>query len=265
MSKFWIVLGIGLLVLGLVGATGLLQQTPTAKALPPFSNVGAQEPNGPVSPNDLKTLTVNVASSMFAEPTKAEIFVAIETLAPTAKESQSQNAAKAQAVMDALSKLGITGKSVQTSSYTLYEKTEWDNDGRKMVKRGYETSNALKITVNDLAKTGSVIDAVTKAGASRVNGVNFTIDDAKISELKKSALTNAGKEAKAKAQAIADGLGVTVVSVQNVNENGAQYIPYYKNVAMYDGASVGAPSPETPLSPGDVEVNANLTVTFVIA
>lgn len=227
-----------------------------AQSIPPVSNTDTASAN-------LRTISVSGSFDAAAEPTKAEIWFSVETLAQTAQDSQSQNASLTQKVMAALSAMGISGKNVQTSSYSLYQKTEWDDNLRKSVNRGFQTSNSIKVTVNDLSKTGAVIDAAVKAGANNVSSISFTIDDAKQTELKRTALTSASQEAKAKASAIAAGLGVELDGVQSVSENGSYYVPYYQsfNKGM---AMDAAAAPETPISPGDVKVNANVTVVFKI-
>lgn len=260
MKQFLWALLVGLLTLGLIAATGVLQTTQSPK-LPGLLEASAQNTDS-IGPDDVRTLQVNVSSTVSAEPTKAEIWFSIETLAPTAQASQQQNAANATKVMNALKEMGITGKNIQTTSYSLYERMEWDSKRQESVSKGYQTVNALKVTVTDLTKTGQVIDKVADAGATNVSNVNFTVDEAKITELKRNALTLAAQEATAKANAIATGLGVRLNGVQSVSENGIQYIPYYKNVVMRDSASGMSPAPETPLAPGDVQVNADLTVTF---
>lgn len=259
----------GLLVVAVMVAGGLVNPSGihvpqvnslNANAAPLTANLAASDST---AAENLRTISVSSTVEVSAEPTKAELWFSVETLASTAQASQQQNAALTQKVIAALAGMGITGKNVETSSYSLYQKTEWDSRTQESVDRGFQTVNSIKVTVNDLSKTGQVIDQAVQAGANRVTNISFTVDDAKQAELKRTALTKASQEAQVKTQAIATGLGIELDGVQSVSENGSYYVPYYQSFAK-GMAAESASAPETPISPGDVKVSANISVVFKI-
>jgi uncharacterized protein YggE len=70
-------------------------------------------------------------------------------------------------------------------------------------------------------------------------------------------------EAKKKAEAMADALGLRLVNVQEVSESGVAVVPRYAAMEALQVKATGiAP---TPVNPGQVDVNANVTVRYRIA
>ncbi len=120
---------------------------------------------------------------------------------------------------------------------------------------GYQASNSVRVTINDVSKAGEILDGVVSVGANNVSGIQFGIKDD--TKLRQQALTEAAKSAKPKAQAIADALGVKITSVASVQEQGfGGAVPMAAaSIAMGKGDS-------TPVMPGELTVTANVTITY---
>ena len=190
-------------------------------------------------------------------PDMATVNIGIVTTGKTAQLAQAENARVASDVTAALGQLGIFSKDIQTH-YTMspvYEK----GDYRKAV--GYRANNTVTVTVNDVAKAGQVIDAALSSGATDVNGLSFGLKDAK--SVRNTALQMAVQDARSKADAIAAALGVKIVGIQNVKEDGGNFARYEvanARLAKLDGAAMA----DTPVSTGTVEVNADVHIDFQI-
>lgn len=190
-------------------------------------------------------------------PDMAVVNIGIVTTGKTAQLAQAENAKIASDVTAALGQLGIFSKDIQTH-YTMspvYEK----GDYRKAA--GYRASNTVTVTVNDVAKTGQVIDTALKSGATDVNGLSFGLKDAR--SVRDNALQMAVQDARSKADAIAAALGVKIVGIQNVKEGGSNFVRYEvanARLAKLDGAAMA----DTPVSAGTVEVNADVHIDFQI-
>lgn len=190
-------------------------------------------------------------------PDMAVVNIGIVTTGKTAQLAQAENAKIASDVTAALGQLGIFSKDIQTH-YTMspvYEK----GDYRKAA--GYRASNTVTVNVNDVAKTGQVIDTALKSGATDVNGISFGLKDAR--SVRNTALQMAVQDARSKADAIAAALGVKIVGIQNVKEDGGNFARYEvanARLAKLDGAAMA----DTPVSTGTVEVNADVHIDFQI-
>jgi len=211
----------------------------------------------------LRLISVSGTVTKTANPELAYITLSIETLDKSASKSQSDNAVQANQVMAALENTGIASDDIETSSYNVREEFEWNENLRKSVSVGYKTTNTIRTTVRDLDNVGNVIDAAVNAGANNISNVSFALTKETQSELKTVALKDASENARIKAQSIASGLGIGVGQVYSASESSSYATPSYaKNYAMEDSA-IGASAP-TPITPGDIEFSATVSVQFEI-
>lgn len=212
------------------------------------------------APN-IKTMSVSGSVTKMVTPDKVDITLAVKTLDKSAQKSQSDNAVIADKVRQALAKLGIAASEIKTVSYSVNEDFDWNNITKKSDSIGYRTINQIQVTLTDTTMAGKVVDASVSAGANKVSGITFGLSKAKELEVRKTALSEASSTAKAKADSIASGLGITIGNVYSVSESSFYYAPSnYTNYAVKDVAS-----PEnvtTPITAGDVEVNATVSVSF---
>ena len=140
------------------------------------------------------TLNLSAYGETRVAPDKATINLGVVTEAPTAAGALAANNEKMNSVIAALRKAGIAEKDIQTSGLNLNAQYDYvQNEPPKL--RGYQASNQVTITVNDLAKLGAAVDATVKAGANQVNGISFGLKDP-------SAAENAARQ-EAVAQALA--------------------------------------------------------------
>ncbi len=212
---------------------------------------------------DKQTLSSSGTVVKYVSPDKAEISFSIETLNDSAQLSQSENAAIADATIKALKDAGVPSEQIKTTGYSVYEDYEWNRFTEKSESIGYRTTNSIQVTLYDTTMAGKVIDIAVQSGVTRVGGVSFGLTEAKELEIRKTALKEASETAKAKAESIASGLGLTISGVSSVNESSFYYYPNYKS---YDTMAVGAAEDavETPIVAGDVQVSASVSVVFEV-
>jgi uncharacterized protein YggE len=120
----------------------------------------------------------------------------------------------------------------------------------------------VAVELNNLTQIGPVVDAGLRAGANQVEGIQFRLkDDLPVRE---QALKQAVAEARRKAEVMAEALGVRLVAVQEVTESGVSVLD---RVGFAGGVAMAAAreATPTPVSPGQLEVSANVTVKYVIA
>jgi len=218
--------------------------------------------NNPITPNQ-KTLSTSGMVSKKIMPDKVEIVLNVETWSESAQVSQEDNARISDAVRHALTDIGVT--DVKTLSYYENEQYIWNSSYSRQDKNGYITVNSLQITLKDLTKSGSVIDAAVRAGANRVQNVSFGLTDSKQNEIKAQALEEAAASAKLKATSMARGLGVTLGKVLNISENSYNYYPMMKAMDVAVTSGTTSYIPPTQITAGEVSVDATVTVTFELA
>jgi hypothetical protein len=213
-----------------------------------------------------KTRLISVSGTITktAGPELAYVMLSVETLDRSASKSQSDNAVVATRVMDALKAAGISEDDIETASYNVQEQFQWNESLRKSESIGYRTTNSIQATVRDLDKVGGVIDAAVQAGANSVSGVSFALTKETQASLRTMALQEASENAREKAQSIATGLGIGVGQVYSASESSSYATPYYARSYAMDSMAGSAESAPTPITPGDIEFSATVSVQFEI-
>jgi uncharacterized protein YggE len=116
------------------------------------------------------------------------------------------------------------------------------------------------VTLDELAKIGSVIDSATQAGANQVQGIQFTLRDQ--DALRATALREAATRARAAAEVLAGALGLKIVRVLSAEENSPRLVPvrYRPRAASSAVAQVA-----TPVEAGTLDITAEVTLTVEVA
>ncbi|MBA7572766.1 26 kDa periplasmic immunogenic protein [subsurface metagenome] len=126
---------------------------------------------------------------------------------------------------------------------------------------GYRVTNMVTAKIRDIDKAGSIIDVVAEAGGdlTRIDSIDFSVDDP--SAYYEEARQEAMAEAKDKAEQLAELADVTLGKPTYISE-GIQVPPIIRGV-VYEEVLV-APAPETPISPGEMEISLSLQVAYAI-
>ncbi len=209
------------------------------------------------------TITISGEGKVDATPDIAKVVVTVRENAKTAKEAQEKAVKKWTAAKAAITAMGVAEKDIKTLSYTTQPRYYYPANG-KMTIDGYDAVQTTEIKVRDIDNAGKVLEAVAAAGINEVSGPDFTVDD--MTALNEEAREEAINDAKAKAEKLADQLGVDLVRIVSFSENGnGGYMPYMAregamNMSMDAVKVSAAPS----LDPGTNEINSNVTITFEI-
>ena len=214
---------------------------------------------------DHGTFSITGSSIIECKPELLIIFLRVIGFdADSAEKARDEAATIIAEVLEALDDLGISDDDIETTSYNIHPKYEWEN--RKRVFKGYEVTATIKVTLKDFSKGGKVIDSAVDSGAL-VDSISFSLTRETRDELKLQALAEAAKDAKNKAETILIALGEELGGVISVDLNDNSYAPYKywdRNLAMLDGASEKDITPPTTIMPTDLTVSANVNVVFEI-
>jgi uncharacterized protein len=157
-----------------------------------------------------------------AQPDTAILTISVVTQGRRAIDAQQENATKTDAVVRALKAAAGAGAEVKTSGYSLQPMRVY-KEGQPPAISGYEARNSVTVTMGELNKVGTVIDAAAQAGSNDVAGIAFTLRQDR--QARDRALSEATREAMSKAQVIAQSLGGRVVRIVEVQEEGFQQRP----------------------------------------
>ena len=212
-------------------------------------------------------ITASGDAELTVMPDEATIRIRVETKGQTAQATQDENSRIMTSVQSALKRAGIASKDIETDQYNLYPWTEWDPDEHKQREMGFRAYHTIKVKTTDLDKVGDFISAAVDAGATNVDGVSFGLSEKQKQDVRKVALQDAANNARAKAQTMADGLGVSLGELLAVQESSFNYGAVFRAemdmVSMKAGG--GVPEAAPPIEPEQVEVRATVSVSYRIA
>src|SRR6266566_353745 len=197
-------------------------------------------------------VTVSGDSIVQAQPDTAIITVSVVTQGQRALDAQRENANKTDAVVQTLKNAAGPGAEIKTSGYSLQPQRVY-KEGQPPTITGYEARNSIMVTLSDLPRVGSVIDATSQAGANDVGGISFTLR--KDRPARDQALAEATREAVSKAQVIATALGGRVVRIVEVQEEGiTRPVPIYQGTMQLMRTNA-AP---TPVEVGTLDITSRV-------
>jgi uncharacterized protein YggE len=161
-------------------------------------------------------------------------------------------------VVAAVAKLGIPDTDVQTSEYNVTALHPKAKNGEENENKttGYQITNKATVTIRDLTKLAKVIDAATLAGANSANSIEFLIKDRVGAEDK--AKIAAVKDARHQAEVLAAAEGAKVTRMIAITTQNFSSVTY----------AAAAPPPaileanQTPILPGQIRIEANVTVQY---
>jgi len=214
------------------------------------------------------TITITGTGSIDLRPDLMAIYLKIMTNdIKSAKTAKDQAAEIIDNVLKALKNVGLTEDQMETVSYNIYPKYEWEDDefgNNKRVFKGYFVEVMMRVEVSDFDKSGTVIDASVDAGAL-IDRIDFELTPEKRKETKIDVLAEAARDAKLKAEAIVEALGDELGDAKTISSNEYIYNPvtYWKNSYSIGFDEKGSAPPTTILA-GDLTVSGNVEITFEI-
>jgi uncharacterized protein YggE len=219
-----------------------------------------QQPVPAVPPQPM--LVVGGNARILAVPDEATVRLGIVRQATSAQTAQEQANAAGQEILSAIQKAGAAANQIQTARLVLspvYAPRSPDSrDAPRIV--AYNATNTVSVRLDNLSIIGPVIDAGLKAGANQIEGVVFGLRNDLPS--RQQALKQAVEEARSKAQVMADAAHVNLVEVFEVSEGGVSVLDRFE--APLNGRVMAAAA-EAPVSPGQIEVRASVTIRYRIS
>ncbi|HST61509.1 MAG TPA: SIMPL domain-containing protein [Longimicrobium sp.] len=243
----------------------MMKQTMIAAALAAVGlavvadGAAAQQQPGQAREQSIRVTGVGEAR---AKPDQAIGDFGVETSAATAQQAAAENAQRMQRVIEALVRAGVPRDRIETRDYNVYP--DYDPQPRPDVSepriRGYRVSNTVSVTLDDIERVGTVIDAALGAGANRVNGVRFGLRDPQA--FRQRAIDDAVRRARSDGEALANALGLSLGMVREAYtaDVGMVQPVMMERMQMADAAA----SMATPINPGEQTVRATVVVVYAI-
>lgn len=190
-------------------------------------------------------------------PDQAWVTFAAEARAPKSGEAQRKAAESMTALEAALKSAGVPADAIKTTSYSVQPEMDYSGGGPRL--KGYVVSNQIEVRIDTLDKVSAVLDAAGTSGATSISGLRFDLKQR--AAVEREALQSAVKDALGRAEAMAAGAGRSLGPIVRVEEQ-AMSGPIERGFMTMTGQRAAAPA--TPVTPGETEIRAMVTLTVSI-
>ena len=190
-------------------------------------------------------------------PDYAYVTIGVTNQAQNAVDAVSENARRFESILGALHSFGLNDRQLLTSRYNLTQNYEYPKNSQPKPS-GFTARSTIRAEVRRLEDLGKIIDASIAGGATEVSGVQFLASNT--DEARRSAMTEAVRQARADADAMARAAGGTLGRLIALNSGGISQ-PIYsarENVQLTSAAGMSGGPPPTNIAPGDLVVSAQV-------
>ena len=190
-------------------------------------------------------------------PDQATITVTVETKGNNAKEVKKQNDEKIDAVLKFIKKMNVAPSDYKTQRVSLNPQYDYEKK-----KHNYNATQTIEILLRDLSKYDELMEGLVDQGINRIDAVTF--QSSKLAQYQSEARKLAMKEAKIKAEDYVSVLGQKVGRAMTISDNSQTYYPQPVYATMKSMESSDTAQPRETLAAGEINITANVTVSFIL-
>lgn len=211
-----------------------------------------------------------VAVSTSAEddfaPNLARVVLYVETSNKVLENATNENKTTSAKAIEAVKKVldEKKGDTIKTLSFNVNPEYTYTKDNKREFST-YRVSNSFEVRTKNPKEIGKIIDTALNAGATRVDGLNYSLSD--IDDACNGLIAKATKSAHARAQNAAMAMSAKLGGIKQVttscNANNG-YSPIVPRMYMAKGAMDSAESANSniPTESGLIKVYANVDSQF---
>ena len=192
-----------------------------------------------------------------SRPDVADLHVGVVVQRTKVADARAAAATAMQGVVKALRAAGVAEHDIRTTILSLQPVYDYSTNGKAPRITGYELRNGVVATIRDLDRLADAVDGALVAGATTLDGITFRVDDPSGAEAQ--ARTQAMKEARGKADALASAAGVSIIGVASISEQSSPTpwpVPY--------AGALRADEAATPILPGTSDITVSVSVVYLI-
>ena len=207
--------------------------------------------------NQIPQITVNAEGKIKIVPDQVFISVSVETSGIKASDVKKDNDKSVDKVLSFIKKMNLPVSDYTTQQVSLNQRYDYENK-----KKEYEASQTITILLKDLSKYEDLMEGIVEVGVNQIDNVEFKSSKMAgyLIEARKLAIKNAKQKAN---DYISELPGQKVGKVISINEMESGFYPVV--AASYKVDAVAAmDAPRETLAIGELEVQSNVTVSFLL-
>jgi hypothetical protein len=167
------------------------------------------------------------------------------------------------AVLRGLKELGIGDEAIDSGALAVQPEFSWDAKSGARRLQGYLVARTIRIRLLDLDKLGAILEYAVKSGANQIAPPRFSLQNE--SSLRREMLTDATRDAKQNAAAIARGLDAQLGAALRVDAVEVDR-PAFPSPVMLRASAAPAEDAAVTESyrPGDITLRVQIKASFVL-
>ncbi|TDO73441.1 hypothetical protein EV143_10531 [Flavobacterium chryseum] len=202
-------------------------------------------------------INVNGEGKVKVAPDQVCISATVETKGNNAKDVKKQNDEKMDAVLKFIKKMNIPAADFRTKQVALNPQYDYEKK-----KTSYNAVQTVEVILKDLSKYDELMEGLVQQGINRIDKVSF--ETSKLAQIETQARKLAIKDAKLKAEDYVSVLGQKVGKAYTISDNTQVYHPQPMYAMKSMSMDSNAESTNETLAIGEIEVTANVSVSFVL-
>lgn len=196
-----------------------------------------------------QTMTLTGEGQVTTTPDLAVIRLGVQTTGYDLSQIQSENAQISQNVINALKQTGIT--DIKTIQYSINKIYDYEDDIQ--IDKGYSVKHILEIKTDNINQVGNILDIAVNMGSNLVESISFELSEPEI--FYQQALNLAIDNAIQKAKSISTNLHTKLNPIPvRIIEGNVSPIPMQQ---------FQRESTTTPIVPGELKIEADVTTDFI--
>lgn len=207
-------------------------------------------------------LIVVAQAELEVPPDRAQLSIAVETRGRTSQAAAAENARIQTAVLDAIRRAGVASGQLRTQSMMVTPEYEYPREGGRPTVTGYQARNSVVVTARDISRVGAIIDAALSAGATNVNGPNFSLSNA--DSARREALDGAVRKAVADAAVMARAAGLSLGEVLELTSEDAGGPPPIERMVLASMRASDQADP-TPVAAGHITIRVSVRLKIAVS
>jgi uncharacterized protein YggE len=203
----------------------------------------------------MATITVRGQGRVDAQPDEVVVVLRVASVREAPAQAFTDVGERTAALEAVLDELGIAEADRTTGLISVDEYQEHDPTGTPRLR--HRAVNALSVRLSGSDQVPALLHAAVERAQAHVQGPSWRLADPSQAQLEACRL--AAEDARRRAQAYAEALGLRIGAVERVTEGGDRPVPAGGAYLGYVHAAA-----EMPIHPSELEVVATAEVTYVL-
>ncbi len=209
--------------------------------------------------SNARSIAVDGYASIETEPNSATLSLGVQSRQPDLDAARTRVIEVSRAFLAVADELGIDRDQIQSTSLNVRPEYRWDREDNSQKLLGYLVQRDIVVKLRNLEKLGDVMEQAVDAGVNQVQPP--VLEHSNERELRRRALADATRDARANALAIAETLDVELGGVISVSSQ--QSISPRPPLPMMAMREASVSDAETYVS-GQIRIEASVSAVFGI-